>query len=216
MQTTFGFLLQPGTFTAEVPDGVDPGFEQASSAGLNPGSPTALQCAPKSHLDFAALGWSDPAGVAGANQNLQIYTSDDPTAVWPVWDLGTHYAWVQLTGQTSGPPADVVARFVDGLAFEIDAGGIPRASLSNGLARGNPYTFNLSRDQVFYGLNGRLLAFRYDGSLGVGRNGRDGDSALVTITTSLGISVVHDGPLGLKDELVSIANDAAASLEQVA
>jgi hypothetical protein len=216
MQATFGFLLQSGTFTAEVPDGVDTAFEQASSAGLNPGSPTALQCAPKSHLDFAALGWSNPVGVPGATQDLQIYRGDDPTAVWPVWDLGTHYAWVQLTGHTSGPPAEFVTRFVDGLAFEIDARGIPRASLSNGLARGNPYTFNLSRDHVFYELEGRLLTFRYDGSLGVGRNGRDGDTALVTVTTSLGISVVHDGPLGLKDELLSIANEAAASLEQVA
>ena len=215
MQTTFGFLLQSGTFSADVPDGVDLGFEQAASAGLNPGSPTALQCAPKSHLDFAELGWGNPAGLIGTPANVQFFTSDDPAAVWPVWDLDTHYAWVQLEGKNTRPSADLVTSFVNGVDFEIDGDGVPRASLSNGFARGNPYTFNVSRDHVFYGLDGRLLTFRYDGSLGVGRNSRDGNNALITLTTPLGISVVHNGPFGLKDELMSIASQAAASIQQV-
>lgn len=216
MQTTFGFLLQSGIFSVDVPDDVDAGFEQASSAGLNPGSPTALQCAPKPHIDFVQLGWHEPLAVSGTAAKVQVYRSDDPTALWPVWDLNTHYAWIQLQGQDAPPPSDLVAQFVRGLDFEIDAGGIPRATLRNGFARGNPYTFNVSRDHVFYGLDGRVLTFRYDGSLGIGRITRDGGYALVTITTPLGISIVHNGPLELKDDLVSIANQAAASLEQIA
>jgi hypothetical protein len=218
METHFGFLLQSGTFVTDLPDDIAPVFEQAASAGRNPAFPVAIQCAPRSRVDFHDFGWRHTFNVNAEGRTIGVCTSvTDAEVVIPVWDLGSHVVWMQLRGKTSAARNDALSSFVSGISPYLDASGVPRVKLNNGFEVGSPLTEPANRNHVLFSVPSsiRMIVFRYDGALGADKVTSDGSFALVTVTTPFGISVHCDGPLAMKGELVSSAHHIAGSVRKL-
>jgi hypothetical protein len=217
MQADFGFLLREERFTLELPETLDPSFELVSTIGLHPGLPLSLQCALGSRVDFASFGWV-PSPNKGAPWTGVYEVPGDPSVAMPVWHVGPWVLWMQIRARSERELPELLATHRANIHPSIDDDGIPRVRLGGRLSPGNPISEAIHREHCIFAVpeEGRVVVLRYDGALGRDRVARDGDYALVTVTTPAGISVLCDGPRREQTTLVAEGEAIASSIRQAA
>jgi hypothetical protein len=218
MKVQLGFLLRSETFSVDLPEQVEPNLELASTVGVTAGSPFSVQCGHRETVDFSSFGWVREK-ASGSTEHVDIYrVPDDPFVVMPVWKLNGYVLWMQLRSVSVSQLRDTLATYVGNVSPWIDERGIPRIRLGRALNPGNPWSEIINRDHALFRVRGekRMLILRHDGALGSGGVSYDGDFALVSVTTPLGITVLCDGPRARHNELLAESRAVADSLRLVA
>lgn len=217
MQAHFGFLLRRESFTLELPETLNPSLELVSTVGLHPGLPLNLQCAREREVDFASFGWTRSPN-SGAPWTDVYEVPGDRSLAMPVWHVGPWVLWMQIRVRSERELPELLATHRANIHPSIDDHGLPRVRLGGQLSAGNPVSEAIHREHCIFAVpeEGRVVVLRYDGALGRDRVARDGDYALVTVTTPAGISVLCDGPHREKTTLVAQGKAIASSIRQAA
>jgi len=214
MAVKFGFLLRNETFTVDIPAHVDRRFELASAVGPHAGAGLTIQCAPRARTDLRSFGWirsNDfelPPGV------VTYRAPDNPVVVMPAWTLGNYVLWMQLRTASPDQIPTTLALHIANIDPWLDTYDVPRIRLGRGLTPANPWSGALNRDHVIFPVDaeGRVVVLRYDGGLGSDHTSADGDWVRVSVTTSLGVTVLCDGPHAQRQDLQQEARTMAESL----
>lgn len=212
MKVFFGFLPSSQTYTADVPDELDP-TPIATSTIVADGTTNTIQLTPA--RDVAQLHGllNRRADLDLAASGAQVYERTvDPGLLIAFWPI----SWGAVTTQTTTEPNGqaVLGRVLSGVRVSEDAHRIARLTIGRGVSLGNRRD-PIQRDSVrFLGVDRTLwFSVEFDDTQGLGSEGTQttADLTFVTSTLPFGVSVTCAGPNDRADDLTTILRAVVAS-----
>lgn len=223
MDVTFGFLNGRDVFRAALPPSVTVGGEAASCLVLSAaiGERAAVQYRSSTYFDSAHTDETfriNKTSAQGTTVAIYDYPASDPMTL-AYWTLPIGSLWVALETNPDGSAA--LDELLAGLRVFQDGLGIPRITIGDPLTAGD-LTQEDERDTVMFvsqddTLTPTSVVFTNGSTEGTDEaqtDANDGEIAVVSVPTSLGLTVTCDGPAGNLAGVIQAATNVAASVRQ--